>query len=49
VYIEQISIPLLNIEEQKAIHNLAQQYGESLTQASELEDEAQVLLLATLG
>jgi type I restriction enzyme S subunit len=49
VYIEQISIPLLNIEEQKAIHDLAQQYGESLTQASELEDEAQALLLAALG
>lgn len=49
VYINLISIPLLDIKTQKPIHDLIKDYGENLTQASELEDEAQALLLAALG
>lgn len=48
-YIEQIQIPLPPIRLQIEIHNLIEQYGEELTKASELEDQAQALLTRSLG
>lgn len=47
-YIGQIKIPLPPIESQRDIHDLIEKYGESLTLASELEDQAQSLLSSYL-
>jgi type I restriction enzyme S subunit len=48
-YIAKVEVPLIRKEAQKSIHDLIEDYGEDLTRASELEDEAQALLLAALG
>lgn len=48
-YIEQIKIPLPPISLQQEINDLIERYGESLTLASELEDQAQDLLRSGLG
>ena len=47
-YIEQIKIPLPPIESQREINDLIEKYGESLTLASEVEDQAQSLLSSYL-
>jgi type I restriction enzyme S subunit len=48
-YISLLEMPLPPIDTQQPIQYLIDQYSESLTRASELEDEAQALLLAALG
>jgi type I restriction enzyme S subunit len=48
-YIAQIEVPILSLRSQKPIHDLVESYGEALTQASELEDEAQAILAEALG
>lgn len=48
-YITRLEIPLPSIETQQPIQYLIDQYSEALTRSSELEDEAQALLLAALG
>lgn len=48
-YIARIEIPMLPLDEQRPIHDLVEQYGEALTQASESEDQAQALLAEELG
>jgi type I restriction enzyme S subunit len=48
-YIGVIKIPLPPIELQQEIHDLIEQYDESLTLASEMEDQAHDLLSSTLG
>lgn len=47
-YIEQIKIPLPQIGLQQEINDLIERYGESLTLASELEDQAQAKLSKAL-
>lgn len=47
-YVSQIKLPLPPIKNQKPIHDLIDQYGESLSKASELENQAQDILAAAL-
>ena len=47
-YLMQIKLPLPSIQEQLPIHELIEQYGDALSQASEFEDQAQAILSKAL-
>jgi len=48
-YIGHIKIPLIDLDSQKPIHELIELHAEQLSLASELEDEAQILLSEAMG
>jgi type I restriction enzyme S subunit len=48
-YITRIEIPIVPLESQRPIDDLIERYGEALTQASEFENRAQMLLAEALG
>lgn len=47
-YIQRLKIPVPPIELQRPIHDLIEQYGEALSRASELENQAQAILSQSL-